>query len=810
MLNNEKPKKQGLIDSEVDGLKRMRENPDELHRGGAGLSRRFGSPALNKNKAKIEQFKQKQMKSSDSDSKPGTEHSTGLSSSQRATIEPTSAVEQSEKSVEQSHGTSSNTEQILSEKLLNTKQENGEPILSDEISNTKPILSREFSNTEQTNTKRILSDENVNSNTKQILSEESVDLSSGELPKQTPTSPNTKRILSKDGSISNINGLEILNTEPILSEVNIQERDARSEYLANTEQDNTKQILSEDFKSDRRPDSNTKRTLSNEEPANTEQSGEYTTNTKQTNTERILSETRSSEESVPRSNTERILSKQESDEQASVIAKPDDGITERILSELKAVKNTAQSMLSKSDEIKVEPKIEPDVPNHSASATQQARPQEAFSNPSFITPSNKSSRVSGVDQETKVISSSNGLGISGSSSVDNQSQKQIPENTGKARPATVSTNTKQTLSRNTKSSLSEDLANTKHSLSKGSPNTEQLLSDDLANTNQTLSEYRAEHLANTEQDLSIDRIDGLEKEFVRFIFNKCRENASLQTGKIKSREISEALGLDTKDPRKAYDQVSNLIYRMTKIKKYVSRLESQKGKTGWTIYGISMSTHQQFLKAEQILSKYLAEHSFTAPINIPIKNHINNNREGKESTQASTPTPSAPVAPVKTITEIYPNLDLSPVKDLGITQKHIFDIKKNKWALDEETLQELVNRFPAYIRSPEMKKATRDTLPSVFMAIVKSKAKDGECVLDYVETEIDLEFEAQMAQLAALKAQKEKRRQQITDAKFEVWKADGVSSEVIAQAPELVRHLPEKLDHWLKHFFVENVLPGLE
>ncbi|PWU22798.1 MAG: hypothetical protein C5B49_00075, partial [Bdellovibrio sp.] len=330
-------------------------------------------------------------------------------------------------------------------------------------------------------------------------------------------------------------------------------------------------------------------------------------------------------------------------------------------------------------------------------------------------------------------------------------------------------NTEQTLSKY----LAEYLANTEQTLSKYLANTEQIPSKHLANTEQTLSKYLAEYLANTEQELRIDTLAGNERVFLDFVYEQCKETASLQTKKLSSNEVAAALGLVTKDKYRAYQHVWNVIHRTTQ-KGFVRRSDARAGRNGWTVYELPNEVYRQLLAAEKLSPKYLAKHLANASIIInKNKSNINNNTAQKspnDAADANTAPSSPKVDASQTPTDPQIGVDLSPVAAFGITGKHLYDIAKNKWDIDKNTLQELINRFPILVQSPDMKATKKELLPRIFMSIVKDKAKGGECVLDFVETEEDRLIQLQIAKMETLKREKEAREKALMESAFEEWR----------------------------------------
>lgn len=359
------------------------------------------------------------------------------------------------------------------------------------------------------------------------------------------------------------------------------------------------------------------------------------------------------------------------------------------------------------------------------------------------------------------------------------------------------TNTIQTPYKDPTATPNKGPTNTKQTPHNHPTNAEQTPYKPRTIAQQTPHKYHTEYHTESSPGLHISSLVGQEKLFVELVFQSCKENASLYSRQLSSVDVGLALNLPIEDKITLGKHVATVSSRIVK-KGYFHKRESKTGRGGWTVYELPRQVYDQLILDEQTPYKHPTKHSKNGSIDISIiKNNINNNREITETLL---------VPPTPTVGEIYPNIDLTPVKDFHITKKHIYDIKKNKWDLDESTLQELINKFPVYASDPEMKKANRGSLASVFLGIVKCKAKEGECVLDFIGSDIDREHEIQMAELAAKKAQKEERERQRIDAEFSLWRVDGVTPAIRAQIPDVIRDMPDKIEHWLKNYFIEKVL----
>jgi hypothetical protein len=318
---------------------------------------------------------------------------------------------------------------------------------------------------------------------------------------------------------------------------------------------------------------------------------------------------------------------------------------------------------------------------------------------------------------------------------------------------------------NAEQMLSKHLADTEQIHSEYTANAERMHSKRIANTEQLHSEYIADHLANTEQEIRLEAITGKERAFVDFIYQKCKEAAALYTHPISSKEIATALGIASKDAKKVHNHVSNLIYRVTTYKGFVQRLESVKGKAGWTRFGLTRGLYGQLVDAEKSGRKYLAEYSSEAPINLSITKKEYNNKESSEKTEE------------KMLYDFeVEDIDLSLVEGLGISKKHLFDIRKNRWQISGDTLREMITRFAYYVRLPDQKMTPPHLYPRIFLALVRDKTTSGESALDYVETDEDRLIRAALSRKQSLKADKDRREADLMEMSYSEWR-EGLTKE---------------------------------
>jgi hypothetical protein len=319
----------------------------------------------------------------------------------------------------------------------------------------------------------------------------------------------------------------------------------------------------------------------------------------------------------------------------------------------------------------------------------------------------------------------------------------------------------------------------------------------LADVYQTSSEHLAKHPANVELDLPIEMLAGHERKFMEFVFDKCKQLASLCTKEIQAKEIAAALGLDSKVSEKARKHVSNVVRRLID-KGYVSRPRSKTGKAGWAVYQISRSTYNKLLELERTSSNRPAERLETPSISLGIKKDINN--RGEESGFIN-------------LDWDVGQIELTAVATFGITPKHLYDIKKNKWDICREDLQSIIDRLPVYLRLPDQRKTAQTLYPGIFLGFVKQKAKGGECALDFLPNENDRLIQEHLAQAMAWKAERERMQSELESVQFDRWRSALSIDELAEQIPNLRKlGLRPETDLYLatvKDHFKQNVWPGL-
>jgi hypothetical protein len=309
-------------------------------------------------------------------------------------------------------------------------------------------------------------------------------------------------------------------------------------------------------------------------------------------------------------------------------------------------------------------------------------------------------------------------------------------------------------------------ANIKQTSSDRLNNVESTSSQRLSDVESTSSERLAIRLGETTPIVGISALGKLELKLLKVIFNDCKQSASLVSKPFTNRELVAALEIQSKSSDTARKHIADIVKRLM-AKGLITKPQSRTGPAGWAIYELSQSVYQSLVNEENSSTQRLVNRLENGSINLSItkSNSNSNSREDGD------------VRP--TIKNPFEEIDLSPVAHLGITKKHMYDIFKNKWNLTVDEVTDLIAKFPLYAKT-EIRDASPINGPKIFMSILKIKATDGTCVLDVMDSEVDLIIERQLSQYREKRDARARRLEQLASELFDDWRTTLSEDEIRA------------------------------
>lgn len=284
-------------------------------------------------------------------------------------------------------------------------------------------------------------------------------------------------------------------------------------------------------------------------------------------------------------------------------------------------------------------------------------------------------------------------------------------------------------------------------------------------------------------NLEVDTLVGHELKLLLIIFTDCKNSGSLVTPALNNESLRVRLETSA--------QVTKMVVHRLIKKGFVKRVDSKKGRGGWTKFGISRQVYQQLLLGERDnkwVSEQITERITNEPSKLEVKNFKSSNSTSSESG----------------IYDDYDQIDITPLEGLGISQKQIRDIKNQKLNLTRNQLESLIEKFAAYANSSGAKIYRPAGL---FVKMAQEFAK-GEDPLPHIDTSADEEIKALKQRLLAEKAEREKERAEIQELLFEQWWDSASREDKTSLVPEGFAK-GEIYRMSVKAKWVEEIWPGM-
>ncbi|MCB0421776.1 MAG: hypothetical protein KDD61_12325 [Bdellovibrionales bacterium] len=186
----------------------------------------------------------------------------------------------------------------------------------------------------------------------------------------------------------------------------------------------------------------------------------------------------------------------------------------------------------------------------------------------------------------------------------------------------------------------------------------QLTSGYQIDSTRLTNEYQTDNYPDNNwiTNLEVDTLVGHELKLLLIIFSDCKNSGALITPALNNESLR--IRLETSA------QVAKMVVHRLIKKGFVRRVDSKKGRGGWTKFGLSRQVYQQLLLGERDnkwISEQITERITTDSSKLIREKNITNSTNQAEE-----------------IYEDYSEIDISSLESLGITMKQIRDIKNQK------------------------------------------------------------------------------------------------------------------------------------
>lgn len=283
--------------------------------------------------------------------------------------------------------------------------------------------------------------------------------------------------------------------------------------------------------------------------------------------------------------------------------------------------------------------------------------------------------------------------------------------------------------------------------------------------------------------IPFSKLVGLQRELILFICNECKNSRSKTTEALTLEYIAKAL-------QRSNGAVKTTLQRL-EAKGCLIRVEFKNGRGGWSRYEVPDIIYHDALRNET---------DNKAATN---RQQTDNKVASQPATELATITPSSSNyinITTTSLPEDWKKINISPLEDIGLTEKHLADILETKLATPE-IVQESIYHFAYGIEhNPDKFKTYKDPL-NVFIGCLRKGKPWFEST--YVSPE-QLALKALLEQKKVEKEQLKAMEDELMDLEFQDWKG----SLTAEQKWEI---LPAKIigpeDAHLRAYFLKNIWP---
>lgn len=342
-------------------------------------------------------------------------------------------------------------------------------------------------------------------------------------------------------------------------------------------------------------------------------------------------------------------------------------------------------------------------------------------------------------------------------------------------------------------------------------NAEQFRSNSVACSNPDKSHIRSNSVADAEHIRSksssvreiILGLSNLQLSVLGYVFQNCQMIGSIRTEPIKNETIARLMNTTP-------ETVRNTLNRIISVGILI-RVASKRGRGGWAIYEIDskdfigMKSVLESIIPEQMRSNSVAQSVAQSVANPPSKlvSNINNNLLTSEKTTDKLVTSLGMSEPQPE----FMQANIEPLRKFGISQKQLGDFKNQKLNLSLEQLNTFIERFAIYASDSKNVGGVGSKV-GLFCKMAQTLSKEQIDPLEgTVKTPEEMIIEKQLELAKKALLEKQKRREELSNIRFEEWYLGLSKSErdEYATPNDFAPSGSELQKKVLRAFYIENI-----
>ncbi len=253
----------------------------------------------------------------------------------------------------------------------------------------------------------------------------------------------------------------------------------------------------------------------------------------------------------------------------------------------------------------------------------------------------------------------------------------------------------------------------------------------------------------TNRDVST--IVGLQRRILDFLYQSCMNARTHHTERLPIERISHSCQTSV--------QSAKVTIRRLEVMGLLQRLEYKDGRGGWTIYGLPDTVHS-YLRIEESGNKLGAKWEQTG-------SKVGAQPVTQPGTSLSSSSRDLYIKNTTTTQDVEKfEFKLDQVLEFGLTASAVsrcFELYPN---LENEKMQDLLNRFAQFMRSGDGKRVLNAR--GFFISLAEQMSK-GMTPLDHIETAEAILMRELVSKKRAQKAEQDSLEKEIQDFDFEDW-----------------------------------------
>lgn len=272
---------------------------------------------------------------------------------------------------------------------------------------------------------------------------------------------------------------------------------------------------------------------------------------------------------------------------------------------------------------------------------------------------------------------------------------------------------------------------------------------------------------------------GLQRNIMLFLYSACKIARSRSTDSLTLEHLAHYLKTSSGSIKTTIQRLEN--------KGCIKRAEFKNGRGGWSKYELLEGTFREMLQLE-------TENKLTTNWQ-----QSDNKVGAKPATQPTTSLSSSSSININTTTEESPSINLKPLETINFSKHHLKQIRDQKILSDDE-IQKSIEAFSFDLTKGHLGKV-RSPL-NFFMKIVKN---GSPYVSDHYQDPEELFLKEKLEKARKEKIDKEKRKEEYLDLKFNEWLEKQEKDELKELVPVIGEYLGQFHRANLKEYFQQEV-----